>query len=136
MKYPCLQLTDLPDEILLIIFKKVDNVVLLYSLFGVNKRLNKILYDPIFTSHLNLQNPYLENLNSIHGPPRPIVNRFCLQILPKIHHKAKWLHLESSSMARFLLCTNYPNLNGLGLYNLELEKAKHLFTSKIFYFNS
>ncbi|CAF3338369.1 unnamed protein product [Rotaria sp. Silwood1] len=134
MEYPRLQLTDLPDEILLIIFKKVDNVALLYSLFGVNKRLNKILHDPIFTSHLNLLNCCSNDF--IYGPSYPILNRFCLQILPKIHHKVKWLNLESSSMARFLHCTNYPNLNGLGLYNLEIEKAKHLFISKIFYFNS
>jgi len=65
MEYSCLQLNDLPDEILLIIFKKLNNVALLYSLFDVNKRLNKILHDPIFTSHLNLLN--LCSNDYIHG---------------------------------------------------------------------
>jgi hypothetical protein len=36
------------------------------------------------------------------------LDRFCSQILPKIHHKIKWLNLESSIMNDILLCTNYP----------------------------
>jgi len=72
----------------------------------------------------------------IYELPYPILDRFCSQILPKINHKIKWLNLESSSMANFLLYTNYPNLNGLGLYSLEREKAKYLFSGiKIFYFD-
>ncbi|CAF5063798.1 unnamed protein product, partial [Rotaria sp. Silwood1] len=126
MEHLCRQLTDLSDEILLIIFKKVDNVSLLYSLFGINKRLTKILHDSIFTSHLNLLNHDSNDL--ISRPSYSILNRFRSQILPKIHHKVKWLNLESSSMASILLCTNYPNLKRLGLYNLEIEKAKYLFT--------
>ncbi len=39
---------DLPDEILLIIFKKLNNVSLLYSLLSINKRLDKVLQDNIF----------------------------------------------------------------------------------------
>ncbi|CAF3754481.1 unnamed protein product [Rotaria sp. Silwood1] len=38
-------------------------------------------------------------------------------------------------MARFLFCTNYPNLNGLGLYNLEIEKVKHLFPNETLLFH-
>ncbi|CAF1534636.1 unnamed protein product, partial [Rotaria sp. Silwood1] len=68
-------------------------------------------------------------------PSYSILNRFRSQILPKIHHKVKWLNLESSSMASILLCTNYPNLNRLGLYNLEIEKAKYLFTNEILLFH-
>ncbi|CAF4381930.1 unnamed protein product, partial [Rotaria sp. Silwood2] len=41
-----------------------------------------------------------------------MLDRFCLQILPEIHYKIKWLDLESSSMERILLATNYPNLYG------------------------
>ncbi|CAF4649203.1 unnamed protein product, partial [Rotaria sp. Silwood1] len=41
-----------------------------------------------------------------------ILDRFCLQILPKIHHKIQFLNLESSSMERILLSTNCPNLYG------------------------
>jgi len=48
------QLNDLPDEILIYIFKKMYNIEVLYSLISVNKRLNKILHDSIFTNRLNL----------------------------------------------------------------------------------
>ncbi|CAF0996491.1 unnamed protein product, partial [Rotaria magnacalcarata] len=51
--------------------------------------------------------------DSVYGLSYPILNRFCLQILSKMHHKVKWLNLELSSMGRFLCCTNYPNLNEL-----------------------
>ncbi|CAF5080603.1 unnamed protein product, partial [Rotaria sp. Silwood1] len=61
-----------------------------------------------------LMNHYLNDY--IYRLPDPILNQFCSHILSKIHHKIKWLILESLSMARILLSTNYPNLNGLGLY--------------------
>jgi hypothetical protein len=134
MEYSFVQLNDLPDEVLLIIFKKLNNIALLYSLFGVNKRLNKILHDPIFTNHLNLlqfcSNDCISQLSS------PILNRFCLQILPEIHDKIKWLNLELFSMERILLIINYPNLSGLGLYNIQQETAIYLLSSKIFHFDS
>ncbi|CAF1147963.1 unnamed protein product [Rotaria sordida] len=128
MKYSFVQFNDLPDEILLIIFKKLDNAELLYSLIDVNKRLNKILCDSIFTSRLTLMTHLLNN--SISPFSDSLLGRFCLQILPKIYDKIEWLNLESSSMERILLSTNYPNLYGLGLYNMEVERAKYLFTDE------
>jgi len=128
MKCACIHLSDLPDEILLIIFKKLTNAEVLYSLIGVNQRLNKIVYDSIFTSSVSLIR-CLSN-DFIYPLPWPILDRFCLQILPKIHQKIEWLNIESSSIERVLLSTNYPNLSGLGLYNLDIEKTKQLFTGK------
>lgn len=49
-----IQLDDLPDEILLIIFKNLSNATLLYSLTGVSKRINQIVHDSVFTNRLNL----------------------------------------------------------------------------------
>jgi hypothetical protein len=54
MKCAYIRLGDLPDSILLIIFKKLSNAELLYSLIGINKRLHKIVYDSIFTSGVTL----------------------------------------------------------------------------------
>ncbi|CAF2981008.1 unnamed protein product [Rotaria sp. Silwood2] len=59
-----------------------------------------------------------------------ILNRFCLQILPSIHHKIEWLDLESSSMNYILGAANYPNLHTLGLFNINEESARCLFTDK------
>jgi hypothetical protein len=125
MKY---SLDDFPDEILLIILKELFNVEVLYSLIGINHRLNKIAHDSIFTSHLSLMK-YFSNV-SINPLSDPMLNHFCLKILPSIHNKIKWLNLESSSMERIFLTTNYPNLYGLGLYNINIDKALPLFIGK------
>ncbi|CAF3807757.1 unnamed protein product [Rotaria magnacalcarata] len=128
MKCECIHLSDLPDEILLIILKKLTNTEVLYSLIGVNKRLNKLVYDSNFTSRVTLIK-YSSN-DTIHPLPWQILDRFCLQILPEIHHKIEWVDIESSSIEHVLLSRNYPNLSGLGLYNLGIEEIKQLFTDK------
>ncbi|CAF0827592.1 unnamed protein product [Rotaria sordida] len=112
MEHLPIKLDDLPDEILIIILKKLSNVEVLYSLIGINKRLNRIGCDSVFTSNLTLY--FLDKY--IHSLSDSMVNRFCSQILPEIDHKIKWLNLESKSMERILLAGNYPNLYGLGLY--------------------
>ncbi|CAF0998150.1 unnamed protein product [Rotaria sordida] len=58
---------------------------------------------------------------------KSILDRFCLQILPKIQHKIKWLNLESLSIKRILLAGYYPNLRGFGLFIVEPETVAHLF---------
>ena len=113
----------------MIILKKLDNIEVLYSLIDVNKRFDTILHDPIFTSRLQLM-CFWEDI--IYPLPDEVINRFCLEILPKIGHEIKWLNVESSSMASILLSTMYSSLNGLSLYNLESETARFLFTGKIF----
>jgi hypothetical protein len=105
------QLMDLPNEILVIILKNLDNAHILYSLMDVNTRLNQIIYDPIFTTKIALMSP----TDDILTQPSIFFNRFCLQILPKIHHKIKWLKLESESMERILLSADYPNLSQLDI---------------------
>ncbi len=97
MEYSCVELNHLPDEILLIIFQKLNSIDVLYSFEGVHQRLNKIIHDPIFTSRLTfvkwLTHDFTDLLCS-----SMILDRFCLQILPKIHDKIQWLDLESLSM--------------------------------------
>jgi len=132
MEDSCVQLNNLPDEILLIIFKNLSNINLLYSLIGVNKRLNRIVHDSIFTSSLTLFDHL--SYDHISSLPDSMLGRFSLQILPEIHHKIKWLDVEATSMKRILLSANYPNLFGLRIYNIESENDIHLFQGKIFLF--
>ncbi|CAF1128301.1 unnamed protein product [Rotaria sordida] len=126
MEHLSIKLDDLPDEILLIIFKKLDNFAILYSLTGVNKRLHKIAHDPDFTSHLTL----FKHLKyaSVSALPDSTLSRFCLQIVPEIHHKIKWLNVEPASMEHIFLAKNYPNLYGLGVYGIDVSSAISLFT--------
>ncbi|CAF1019718.1 unnamed protein product [Rotaria sordida] len=130
MEYSCIGLSDLPAEILMIIFKKLNNLDVLYSLQGVNQRLNHIIYDPIFTSRLTFVKRLLHNFIDVFHC-NMVLNRFCLQILPEIHDKIKWLDLESSSMKYILHAAHYPNLHTLGLYNINQESARYLFTDEI-----
>ncbi|CAM4929095.1 unnamed protein product [Rotaria socialis] len=129
MENSFIQLNDLPDEILLTILKKLPNTDVLYSLIGVNKRLDTIVKDSIFTRYLTLMTP----CNDLSRITEPILNRFCVQILSEIRHKILWLNLELSSMDRILLSTNYPNLLGLALHKLIPEKASELFTDESYF---
>ncbi|CAF4548574.1 unnamed protein product, partial [Rotaria socialis] len=78
------QLKDLPDELLIFIFKQMNNVEILYSLFGVDERFDSILQDPIFTNHLNFLKWSSKKFLNIFSPDI-IFDRFCLQILPAVH---------------------------------------------------
>ncbi|CAF2399970.1 unnamed protein product [Rotaria sp. Silwood2] len=135
-----LQINDLPDEILMIIFKNMYNTEVLYSLLDVDKRLNRIVCDSAFTYRLNLLRLVPSHLIVLTSLSRyfiyplldPILNWFCLQILPQICNKIKWLNLESSSIRRILRSANYPALYGFGLYNIEAKEAINLFSGKIF----
>jgi hypothetical protein len=133
MQHSIVQLIDLPDELLVMIFKNLNNVQLLCSLMGINTRLDKIISDSIFTKDLTLFR-YFSNEN-ICPLVDTILDRFCFQILPEIHYKINMFNLESLSMERILLAADYPNLNGLGLYNIDRKTAERIFAGKIFDFD-
>lgn len=143
MQHSCVQLDDLPAEMLLTIFKKLDNITLLYSLAGVNQHLNRIAYDSAFTNRLSLVNmvpSYLIEWGSlipyyVYPLSNPILERFCTHILPAIHQKVTWIDFESVSIVRILRTANYPNLCRIGLYNIQLQEVIDLFSGKIFSFS-
>jgi len=85
---------DLPNEIWLTILKKLDNISVLYSLFGViNQRFDVLLQDNIFTNILNLVKSSADHISSFVDPK---FDRFCIDILPRIYHNVKHLILESN----------------------------------------
>ena len=58
----------------------------------------------------------------------PILDRFCLPILPRIHELVECLTLESISMERILSAGDYPHLRKLTLVKVEQEFALRHFT--------
>ena len=87
MEYSYVQLNDLPDEILMIIFKKLANMEILYSLVDVHKRLNRLAQDSVFTNNLAI---LISTSNGfVYSLLDPILHRFCSHILPEIHQKIK-----------------------------------------------
>ncbi|CAF1157902.1 unnamed protein product [Rotaria magnacalcarata] len=123
-----LTLIDLPDEVLLLILKNLDNIEVLYLIIDLNKRFNKLVHDSIFTNHLTMIR--CSSNGSFDRLDEQIHDRFCSQILPSIHHNIKWLDVECSSMKDVLLCTSYSNLSGLGFHNIEKNIALCLFTDE------
>jgi hypothetical protein len=128
MKDSCFRLLDLPDEILMINFKKLDNFAILYSLMDVNMQLDRILHDPIFTNEIVLmkQNPSIDLTSSLRDI---ILDWFYSHILPKIQQKIKSFGLETVSMKRVLLTAdNYPNLHQLDIFIMNEDTDIHFTT--------
>ena len=123
MKHSNTQLMTLPDELLLNILKKLNSNDVLCSLMGSNTRLDRIIRDPCFTTEINL----IElNDDDTHGHVEKRFDRFCLDILPEIHHLIKCLKVPSTSMERLLLAADYPNLSQLNIFMQDKEPILHL----------
>ena len=105
------ELTKLPDELLLIILKKLDNIDTLCSLMGVNRHFDQIIRDPCFTS----------NIDMIKAHDETLINRFFSNILPEIYHRIRSLKVLSTSMERLLLASDYPNLCQLNIFFPQKE---------------
>ena len=129
MEHRSIELTSLPDEILLMIFKKVNKISLLYSLMGVNERIDEILCDSTFTKSLSLIEHFSFHRMCLFNDQ--IMDRFCLEILPRIEDRVEWITVEYSSMERVLLSGNYSNLSGLEIDNANGEDMLHYFSGEI-----
>ncbi|CAF3749201.1 unnamed protein product [Rotaria sp. Silwood1] len=121
-----INLLDLPDEILLLILKKLNNIDVLYSLIDVNNdHLNSLAQEKTYSHTLNFAS--IDNDSVI---DQEKLDRFCKIILPKIHENVKYFILEPLSMECILLTADYPNLTELKLFNFTEEICLKYFTSK------
>jgi len=115
-------LLGLPNEILFYIFKKLNNVDVLYSLFNINnQRIENLIREKNFSEILN----FAVINNQI------IIDQFCRSILAHIHNNVKCLIVESTSIERILLGTDYANLNELKLCNFQQDNFRDYLTGKI-----
>ena len=112
----------LPDELLLIILRQPDNVDVLYSLMGLNTRLDQIIRDPCFTTEISFVESNKEKSTQ---EVDIFIDRFCLDILPRIHHRIRWLEVPSTSMERILLAADYPNISRLDICIQDKELVLH-----------
>lgn len=118
---------DLPTEILYMILKKLNNMHMLYSLFGVDQRLDTIASNIIFTQSLNF---VLTKATIKLRICQPMLNRFCIDILPQIHQNVKTLTVHSESMERILRAADFLNLSEIRLYNVRKDTISRYFTGK------
>ena len=124
-------LLDLPNEILYLILKKLDNIDVVYSLLGINnQRLDIMAQEEIFTNILNFV-IISQSTGEISSMSDSILNRFCISILPRIHRNVKSLILDSVTMERVLLTGTYPNLTELKFFNFNQSAVSSYFIGKI-----
>ncbi|UJR12394.1 hypothetical protein I4U23_016571 [Adineta vaga] len=124
-----IDLLDLPDEILLNIFKKLGNADVLYSFLGVNnKRLENIIQYESFSSVLNIAS-MTQNTSIICG----ILDRFCDYILPQISSDVKCLILEPKYMERLFFASHYPNLTELTIVHRQNDQTLTCYISEFNY---
>lgn len=112
---------DLPNEILLIILRKLSNLDILYSLLGINDgRFDILAQEKTFSDILDFE--HIDNT--------PLINRFTTDILPRIGHNVKCFMLQTIHMERILLASVYPNLTEIKLCNFDRRIAWEYFTGK------
>lgn len=123
-------LLDLPDEILLLILKRLESIDALYFLYGINtRRLHMLTQERIFTSILNFVSVSQSN-DQITPISDSVLNRFCNKILPEIHTHVRSITAESGMIDRILGVGRYPNLTELKIYNFNEGIALRYFNRK------
>jgi hypothetical protein len=118
-----LNILDLPDEILLIIFHKVNMVDVLYSVVDVNQRFARLALDSLYIRNLDMTN--IMTINSLYDHTSSInttvLSKICSKILPRIRHQVQKLTVEEYSMKEIVCTHSYPRLHWLSLINFEEE---------------
>jgi len=90
-----IHLLHLPNEILFTILKKLDNRNVLYSLISIGiERIDLLAQEKTFSNTLNFVSTDADDTCSIN---EPILDRFCIDILPRIQYNVKCLIFESKN---------------------------------------
>ncbi len=125
---------DLSDEILFIIFEKLNMVDVLSSVVDVNRRFGRLALDSLYIRDLNMTS--ITTINSLYDQTSSIdtqvLSRICKNILPRIHSHVHKLTIEEYSMKQILLAANYPRLYSLSLRNFEEEIIYQYLTGILF----
>ena len=93
-----LNILDLPNEVLLIILQKLNQIDLLSSIANINQRFLSLALNPLHIRHLDLTN--VIHINSLDDQPSSIdaeiLERVSGNILPLIHQHVQQLTLHHS----------------------------------------
>jgi hypothetical protein len=116
-----LNILDLPDEVLLIIFKKLITIDALYSLVNVNKRFDRLVLNALHIRNLDTTNMVIKSYyDRTFSISNNMLSEICQKILPRIHHQLNELIVDQNSMEH-ILTVNYPQLDSLSLVNFPNE---------------
>jgi hypothetical protein len=114
---------DLPDEILFIIFKKLNTIDVFYSFGDVNRRFNRLALDFLYIRHLDMTTfrSIKSEYDRISSIDAQILSEICVKLVPRIHHQVHKLTVQQDSIQQILHGGNYPQLYSLSLINFEQE---------------
>jgi hypothetical protein len=127
---------DLPNEILFIIFKKLNTIDVFYSFADVNRRFNRLILDSLYIRHLEMTT--LRNIKSEYDQISPIdtqvLSEICVKLVPRIHHQVHKLTVQQDSIQQILHAANYPQLYSLSLINFQQEILYQYLKGIVFHF--
>ncbi|UJR12937.1 hypothetical protein I4U23_017110 [Adineta vaga] len=113
-----MNLLDLPNEILLYIFAKMNVVDALFRQSGFNQRLDQLLFNSIYVRELDFTIKSWDN--SISSINDLVINHVCEKILPHINDKVIKLIVEPYAIERALnSAIIYPKVSSLSLLNFR-----------------
>ncbi|CAF1339688.1 unnamed protein product [Rotaria sordida] len=118
-----LNIVELPDEILFIIFKKLNTIDVFHSLVGVNQQFDRLALDPLNVRDLDMTDIMI--IKSLYDKTPSIdtetLSKICSKILPRIHRQVHKLTVEQYSTKDILLAANYSELYSLSLINFQAK---------------
>jgi len=98
-----LNILDLLNEILLIIFKKLNIVDVLYSLVNINQQFDRLVLDPLYIHDLNMTSMTFKSaIDQTFSRDNQVLSRIYEEILPRIYHQVNRLTVEPHSMEHIL----------------------------------
>jgi hypothetical protein len=124
-----MDILDLPDEILLTIFQKLNGFDVLYSLVDVSQKLNNVACNINFTRAVDLTT--ISSNKADDARNNTILDRFCMNILPWIHDNVECLTVQACFLQRVFYAGNYLNWRKLTLINLELNMPSYIFNGML-----
>ncbi|CAF3914460.1 unnamed protein product, partial [Rotaria sordida] len=117
----CLNIHDLPNEILFIIAKEL-NIGDVYTLTDIDERFVQIVHDPHYIRNIHNLDMTTITMKSFFdynfSMDDRVLSDICGNILPQIHLYITKLIIEQNSIER-ILTINYPQLYSLSLINFE-----------------
>jgi hypothetical protein len=98
----------------------------LYSLIGIGvKRLDDLVQNEIFTNTLNFVSTDSYITCSINDST---LDRFCIDILPRIQYNVQYLVVEAVNMPRILFACDYPALTKFKIFNFTKNVVSRYIT--------
>ena len=129
----CLNILDLPTEILLMIFNKLNSIEIFHSVTHVNRRFYQLSLDSSCVRDLQITS--MIDVDTCYKRISPtdikLISRICKSILPKINHHVQKLTVDQTSLIPTLHAINYPQLHSLTIIDIQEEYLLHSLKSKV-----